>query len=113
MRYFSKRYKKKITVLLHLAKINDLSLAVVLEALKGRSDTKQDQRYRRRFSERIVWNEASISSSCVAFPLETLRGKRLSSLSVCFTVEHFHALEDYYSRCPKHIASKVIAALSE
>jgi hypothetical protein len=113
MRYFSKRYKKKINKLLNLAKINDLPLSVALDALKGRSDTKQDKRDTRRDGERIVWNEASITRHSVAFPLETVKGKRLTSLSACFTIEHFHALEKHYGKCPDHIANNVIDALSE
>ncbi|WP_039971037.1 hypothetical protein [Vibrio halioticoli] len=82
MRYFSKLYIMKINKLLYLATINDLPFSVVLDVLKSRSGTKQDKRDKRRNGERIVWSEASISRDSVAFPLETLKGKRLTSLSV-------------------------------
>ncbi|EHK0038059.1 hypothetical protein [Vibrio natriegens] len=112
MRYFSKRYKKKINSLLRLAKINDLPLCVVLDALKGNSDIKQDKRNKRHNGERIVWNEVDIRHSTVAFPLKTLNGKRLHSLAACFTLEQFHVLEEHYGQCPENIATKVIDVLS-
>ncbi|EGQ8544787.1 hypothetical protein GOZ70_16590 [Vibrio parahaemolyticus] len=112
MRYFSKHYKKKINSLLRLAKINDLPLCVVLDALKGNSDIKQDKRNKRHNGERIVWNEVDIRHSTVAFPLETLNGKRLHSLAACFTLEHFHVLEEHYGQCHENIATKVIDVLS-
>ncbi|MEZ8307063.1 hypothetical protein AB6C61_25255, partial [Vibrio splendidus] len=60
----------------------------------------------------VVWDEADISCSTAAFPLETLKGKRLNSLATCFTLEQFHALEERYGLCPENIAVKAIAELS-
>ncbi|WP_210455653.1 hypothetical protein [Vibrio crassostreae] len=112
MRYFSKRYKTKINTLLHLAKVNDLPLGFVLDMLTEKNVLKQDERYKRRDGQRIVWDEADICCSTTAFPLETLKGKRLNSLAVCFTLEQFHALEEYYGHCPENIAVEVTASLS-
>lgn len=112
MRYFSKRYKTKVNRLLHLAKINDLPLGFIIDTLKGRSVLKQDERYKKRDGQRVVWGEADINCSTAAFPLETLKGKRLNSLAICFTPEQFHALEERYGHCPENIAVEVIAALS-
>lgn len=112
MRYFSKRYKTKVNTLLHLAKINDLPLGFFIDTLKGRSVLKQDERYKKRDGQRVIWGEADISCSTAAFPLETLKGKRLNSLAICFTLEQFHALEVCYGHCPENIAVEVIAALS-
>ncbi|MEZ8226173.1 hypothetical protein AB6C43_19250 [Vibrio splendidus] len=112
MRYFSKRYKTKVNTLLHLAKINDLPLGFVIDTLKGRNVLKQDERYKKRDGQRVVWDEADISCSTAAFPLETLKGKRLNSLVTCFTLEQFHALEERYGHCPENITVEAIAALS-
>lgn len=112
MRYFSKRYKKKVNTLLHLAKINDVTLGFVLDTLIGKNVLKQDERNKRRDGQRIVWDEADISCATAVFPLETLKGKRLNSLAVCFTLEQFQALEEHYGHCPENITSEVTAALS-
>ncbi|MFA0057817.1 hypothetical protein [Vibrio echinoideorum] len=112
MWYFSKRYKMKVNTLLHLAKINDLPLGFVIDTLKDKNVLKQDERYKKRDGQRVVWGEADINCSTAAFPLETLKGKRLNSLAICFTPEQLHALEERYGHCPENIAVKAIAALS-
>ena len=98
--------------MLHLAKVNDLPLGLVLDTLKGRNVLKQDERYKRRDDQLIVWDEADISCSAAAFPMETLKGKRLNSLAVCLTLEQFQALEEHYGHCPENVATEVTVALS-
>ena len=78
----------------------------------GEARDKQDERYKKRDGQRVVWGEADINCSTAAFPLETLKGKRLNSLAICFTPEQFHALEERFGHCPENIAVDVIAALS-
>lgn len=111
MRYFSKQYKEKITRLIHLSKANDLPLAFVIDVLKGRSDIKQDKRTKGKDFEHIVWHEVSISDSCVAFPLDNMRGKRLNCIVTCLDLEDFYNLEKYYGQCPEAIEKQVVTAL--
>ncbi len=114
MRYCSKRYKKKISQLVKLAKKDDQPLYMLIGTLKALAKCKYNDRLERRNAGKyIVWKDAKIRQFTVSFPYETSNGKRYQFLSACFKLEQFYELEERYGKCPEDIAEKVVAALKK